>query len=382
MAAFERNVIVRDRRRSWLRFGGATTISALAAAVVGQGSPPPTAMVFAVCMFLVWVMRHEIAGTARKARAHVEDDRLVITGAETIAIPRSTIGRGWYRPRGSRGTVMLYDASGRALYEIDVLEHEDGEELVAALGLDPGKQRMSFGVTGGVSRFTGVADKRLAMIAVLFTLAIATWAAGFAAIGVVAGVLAVLVALLPGAIQIAADGLHATWQGSERFIPFSEVRDFRGGAVELTNGERIYLPLAIGDGGTAALHERVREALEIHHARDARPLAAMVARGGRDASAWLDHLRGMRDGRYRERAYETEDLWAVVEDPAAPEDARAAAAALLRASLDAAGRDRIRVASAAAASPRLRVALETTADAATDEEAEQSLVDLAHEAES
>jgi hypothetical protein len=55
-----------------------------------------------------------------------------------------------------------------------------------------------------------------------------------------------------------------------------------------------------------------------------------------------------------------EDLWRVVEDPRASEDARAAAALLLRKSLDAPGKARVRVAAEATASPKLRVALEAS----------------------
>lgn len=57
-------------------------------------------------------------------------------------------------------------------------------------------------------------------------------------------------------------------------------------------------------------------------------------------------------------------LWTVVEDPAIPEDARAAAAVLLE--RDDAARARLRVAATDATSPRLRVALDHLARGAPE----------------
>src|SRR5262249_20710300 len=84
------------------------------------------------------------------------------------------------------------------------------------------------------------------------------------------------------------------------------------------------------------------------------------------------------DRGYRQSAIRDEELWRVVEDPRAPQDARAGAALLLRRSLDDAGRARVRIAADAAAAPKLRVALDAAA-AGSDEAIESALADLAPE---
>jgi len=73
-----------------------------------------------------------------------------------------------------------------------------------------------------------------------------------------------------------------------------------------------------------------------------------------------------------------EDLWEIVESSSAPEDARAAAALLLRgAEDDAPARVRLRVASEAIVSKKLRIAIEAAAgsDDAAAEEALQDVTD-------
>src|SRR5262249_62187220 len=71
-----------------------------------------------------------------------------------------------------------------------------------------------------------------------------------------------------------------------------------------------------------------------------------------------------RDGAagLRSAAVPDEELWRVIEDPTAPMDARAGAAAAIGRDLDEAGRTRLRVAAAACAAPKLRVALSAVAD--------------------
>ena len=86
-------------------------------------------------------------------------------------------------------------------------------------------------------------------------------------------------------------------------------------------------------------------------------------------TTWLSELKKLREGEggYRNVALREEDLWRVVEDPGAPEEARAAAAVLVR-NADGA-KPRLRIAADAVASPRLRVALE----AEEETEAEEAL---------
>jgi hypothetical protein len=94
----------------------------------------------------------------------------------------------------------------------------------------------------------------------------------------------------------------------------------------------------------------------------------VVARGTRPVAEWrsaLTRISAEHEGGYRDGAMRKEDLWRVVEDAGAPEDARVGAAIALRAEEGAGAR--LRVAADAAASPKLRVALETAADPAVEE---------------
>jgi len=72
-------------------------------------------------------------------------------------------------------------------------------------------------------------------------------------------------------------------------------------------------------------------------------------------------------GSYRDPAARGDDLWRVVEDTSAPEDARAGAAVALR--NEDGAHPRLRIAAEAVASPKLRVALEKASDPAADDEA-------------
>ena len=68
------------------------------------------------------------------------------------------------------------------------------------------------------------------------------------------------------------------------------------------------------------------------------------------------------DPSFRDTWIPRHELLAVVEDPTAPQSARAAAALALKTGLEEPERVRVRVAAAATAAPKVRVALETVAD--------------------
>jgi hypothetical protein len=100
---------------------------------------------------------------------------------------------------------------------------------------------------------------------------------------------------------------------------------------------------------------------------------------------WLADIASLRSGapQYRESAMRDEDLWEIVESSSAPEDARAAAALLLRGDEeDAPARARLRIAADAIVSPKLRVAIEAAASsdvAAAEDALEDVTGDVASE---
>jgi hypothetical protein len=131
-----------------------------------------------------------------------------------------------------------------------------------------------------------------------------------------------------------------------------------------------------------AVLARIGEAREAFRARGpAADVSALVGRGTRTRADWLAALTKLRDaeGGYRDAVVREDDLWRVVEDPSAPEDARGGAALLLRSSLDDAGKARVRVAAEATASPKLRVALDAAAGDAQEEALRAALSDLSED---
>ncbi len=178
-------------------------------------------------------------------------------------------------------------------------------------------------------------------------------------------------------VEIGVDGVLISGPRRKQWIPFADVRSIEAhersarfalakGHVDvvLTTNSRIgYLAKAEAVALDAFII-RAREALAAHRATvGPRELAATLRRADRDKDEWIDALRRLRDGEaaYRAAAIRDEELWRVVEDPGAPEDARAAAAFVLRRPdhRDGSATARLRVAAQAVAAPRLRVALET-----------------------
>lgn len=95
-----------------------------------------------------------------------------------------------------------------------------------------------------------------------------------------------------------------------------------------------------------------------------------LRRGERSAIEWLAHIRAVTDASrrsFRERVISSDELWTVVSDPDADTGSRAAAAVALRPELDEEGIKRLRVASEACESRKLRVAFERVADGSIED---------------
>ncbi len=239
---------------------------------------------------------------------------------------------------------------------------------------------------------------------------IAIWAGGFVALvamfgpamkglvalgpaGLLAGVLSLIVYLnLPGRLHLGADGVLVDWRNEQRFVPFSEITDappyaedvmgkrMIGVELRLRGGQSLKLPVGEDQFGA---DERVRElsvairaALQRYRDIEAVDDAGFLARGDRSKGEWLSRLRGFGEGANagpREAPIPVDRLWRIVEDPSAGVTSRAGAAVALSTALDAAGKERLRIAAEASAAPHLRVALEAAATG--DEEAVSEALD-------
>ena len=184
--------------------------------------------------------------------------------------------------------------------------------------------------------------------------------------------LVVLIAAWRSTITVTMEGVFVTWLGDNRFIPMAEIAEVRRVSprevvLASPQGATFTLHTAAHRGGPDVLVAEIEKSLDAARAAGPkRDVSALVARGARTHDAWVADLSqlgaGLGRGGYRAQVLDREDLFRLVEDPSASEDARAGAAIALRASLDATGRERIRIASETA-SPKLRVALESTEEA-------------------
>lgn len=210
---------------------------------------------------------------------------------------------------------------------------------------------------------------------------------GNVAAAVVLLLLGLGLAAAPRTVEVGVDGVaFRVAYGARRFVPFARVAEIarsgrRGVRLRYSDGKEELLQtgpeLASVDGDDGArdgLFHALQEAWTAWATSESsNHAAARISRQGRTAGEWSLHLQELaaKEPNYRVAHLHENDLWAVLEDGSQAEDARAAAALLLR-NADAEACARIRVAADAAVSPRLRVALEAAASE-TAPEAEELL---------
>lgn len=378
---------MREERTGWKQFAGALALAILATSYVANSSSSYAAYVFLALSVILLIGLRDVLTTANN-RARVRADSSGVTIARTVRlqvesrkIRRSEIATGFFVPDRRGGRVFLNDSRGTKVLDARVRDHEEGTALLAALGLDATKQRFTRDVASPLGAILGpMRNKVLAFVGFL-AVAGAFVVAGRSPVPAIAvAALAMLVMAWPQRVEIATDGVVVSWFGRRRFTRFADVKEIAiaRGAVSLVlhSGKAIVVSR---DDQMPAIAARLREAFDAYQQRGSDGVvAALVAREEREMPDWLTHLRGLRSQSYREASIDDEALLRVVEDPGAAPDARAGAVVALRPTLSSAGRERIRVASAATAEPRLRVALDALADA-SEEQVEAELTRLREE---
>lgn len=177
-------------------------------------------------------------------------------------------------------------------------------------------------------------------------------------------------------VTVGADGVLVRWPLLRRrvFLSHQRIDDVRW------RDDRIVLVLVDGDHyeintGKAsnerkqALLERLLEARKAYVAPGAANHVAALAQNARTPDAWVTELRKMTasGGQYRSAALPADALYRIAVDPAEHEEHRIGATLALRSVLDDEGRERLRVAASASASPHVRVVLNAAADDEDDE---------------
>lgn len=173
--------------------------------------------------------------------------------------------------------------------------------------------------------------------------------------------------IAPSTLQVGADGIVVRWLGTRRYVPFTDVAS----VDELKRFGTTALRFTLRDGRTfdvvgAAPKDdpalaRIREAMKVEAAVAPTSHALLLERGSRTPRAWLDHLRALGTGAaatLRSADVDLDALWTVVDDPKAKTSLRIAAAVALAGRAEEGVVERLRVATEASASPRLRVAID------------------------
>jgi len=333
-------------------------------------------------MFQVFVRRNALA--RRRARTvNVDATGVTVDGR---LLPASTFTSGYFQPRfGSRRrdrpSVVLLDRARRITFEAEVPNEHAAEEVLRAVGLDAAKKSVEFrALSAALTTFW----PRLAVGAFAAAIAVLARHGGAQAspgIFMLAFLPAAFALSLPSKVVVGVDGILVRWLWRRRFIPHADIVDVtREGPHALRIRRRSGLDELLWTtkktSSVSGLEQQRRDAMlariqAAHRAYlEAGPRAdvsALLARGARSAREWrsaLDALSGDRG--YREASVRPEDLLGVLEDPRAPEDVRAAAAAVLVRKSDDATKARIRVVADATASPKLRVVLDAAARGAED----------------
>lgn len=323
---------------------------------------------------------------ARTKRVRVEVDRDAITvGEERIA--RQALTRGVIVARD--GNLEVHIAKPWSDLQLRIATAESARHLLTSLGFDEDQAAATFRT---MSRsFTSIprtvatilAAGMLGMLGAAANLA-GSEATNLGAAAILWMVSAFVLLLTPSHVEVGADGVLIKWLGSQRFVSHGDITDVQITSgfgndrnlhvdVVLTSGETVRIPVTNrrwDDGRTAGLATRILEAREVYR-RGGAEAEALLMRGDRPLERWITALRARELVGHRDQALPKDRLWRVIEDVAAKPIERAAAAVALGRGLGESDRERLARAARAAVAPKLRVVLESVADAEDDVLAEQ-----------
>ena len=368
---FQKSLVLRQQNRWVLGFFLALIVAGVLVGLVSTGPFPSLSLLLVVFtpFLFSWMVRKNIAP--------VPVEREVVASPEGLLVGRVQVRRAAIKDAQvvPGPELMVRVARRQALpLELRVRSTEEGRELLRALGFDVSQTVTRFlGSSRAMSHWVFHTGAALGVAVMAVALELAFHQASFAILAVLA--LALLMGI-PSRIHVGADGVLATWLGTRRFFAVGDIRAVEkyvagfgrsrlsGARLTLADGSRVDLPVGQtrwSDDRAAVIVERIREAMETGGRGASEAAAVFLERGGRDLAEWIQALRAMGAGAIadlRSAPMNHERLWRVVESHGAPAEERAAAAVALSSSLDALGKQRLRVASEAVADRRLRVVLD------------------------
>lgn len=267
--------------------------------------------------------------------------------------------------------------------QVDAPDLPSAIDVLRVAGVDAAQQRARFRVDSAMAR-------AFAYVLAASLIAAASWPLGkaliqgahivgaglwLALIGAVTWLGASFIAMPE--ITVGTDGIAYKRGPFRRFIPLSEIKEVRSSDVtlyiHLRSGrvEKLRSLTGADPGRAYSLELRVREVLAAARGEHTSAQLELLERKGRSVADWTSAVAGLaRAGSsYRAASLSAEDLDAIVTSPdVTPERRIGAALALSNAGLPSAG-ERIRIAAAQCASPRLRIALERVGEGEVDHEA-------------
>ena len=221
-----------------------------------------------------------------------------------------------------------------------------------------------------VGALAAVSVAVIAWVAILPTLALFKDARVFTVVPVYIAFAAASALLFRGAskISVGVDGIYVGGTSRARFFAYRDLDEVRvrGGDIELVRQGRVALRLQLhGEDATRrdAIMARIHEALA--RVKDVERDAAANFVTSRSSDKVAQSARG--GGDYRMPSVSHEALWSLVEGSAVAAPTRTAAAEALVSTGGVTERERLRVAAAHCADPRVRLALEELADEEADE---------------
>ena len=184
-------------------------------------------------------------------------------------------------------------------------------------------------------------------------------------------------ALTRKSVDVGLDGVLIRSRMSKRFVPHEDIAELENldpvkkGArklrIVLEDGETIELDTdhhksERDNSNAATIVKDIKRAQKRRKKKRAEAVACVTRNADSGAAAWLEALRGLAQGKsaYRQRVVTSDDLSAVLDDPAAPLKARVGAAVALE------QLDRLRVVAEGVADPAERSTMLRIADAPSD----------------